>query len=95
MRTLSRFAVIGLACGWLLAVSFAPARASNYHDFEKMWRLVPGQANALLLHVDHHHIDLAAKVPVENQRRHRHRNAACGVVQRHRNTVRQLSWILS
>ena len=49
MRTLSRFAVIGLACGWLLAVSFAPARASNYHDFEKMWRLVPGQANALLL----------------------------------------------
>jgi hypothetical protein len=43
----------------------------------------------LLLHLDHHAVDLAAKVAVEDERRDGDYKTKRGVVQRRRNTVRQ------
>ena len=53
------------------------------------------QFDALLFHIHHHHIDLTAQMAIENQRGYRDRNAGCGVLQRHRDTMRQLRRVLA
>src|SRR5476649_2542375 len=62
-----------------------PLLARVVHDVDEL--------DGLLLHLDDEAVDQRAEVAVEDQRRHRDRQAEAGVVQRRRNAVRQLGRI--